>query len=355
MASVSEFWQDRSTLVTGATGLAGGWLIPALQKRGARIVAGVRSLSRRDGIFARNGWSRRIPVTEISLGDCDGLRRVIESYQVDTIFHLAGQTQTGHANEHPLETLEANAGGAWNILEAARQTRHCQVLVASSEKVYAKGTSLPGRSLPHREDDPLGGNTPYGVSKTCVDLVAGMYAATYGLPVGVVRCANLFGGGDSNVARAIPGVILATLRGERFTIHSDGRSLHNFLYVEDAVEAYLLLAEKLDRHPELRGEAFNLSSERPISVLDVVDRVLTLMGRVDLEPVVLGQASSGQILLGQARSDASAQYVSVDKASRILGWQPRTSLEEGLRKTIAWYAESNAPGDTCQIATSATC
>jgi CDP-glucose 4,6-dehydratase len=332
-----QFWQDRSTLVTGATGLVGGWLIPTLTERGARVTAVVRDSNSRAGIFALDGWSRRISVAGISLGDCGGLREIIELHEIDTIFHLAGQTQVGRAREYPAEALEHNARSTWNVLEAARSTRNCQVLVASSEKVYGKSGALP-----YREEDPLKGDSPYDVSKICADLISKMYASVYGLPVAIVRCANLFGGGDCNLARTVPGAILATLKGERFAIRGDGGSVRDFLHVQDAVDAFLLVAERLSAYPELRGEPFNFSLERPIAVIDIVRMILRLAGRTDLDPAVENCAVD----------DIREQYSSSEKARRVLGWAPKISLEEGLRMTIGWYAENYAFSPVSQSATS---
>ncbi len=274
-------------------------------------------------MFAQQDWMDGTSVVEMPLGDCRRMIQVIGDYSVDTIFHLAAQTQVGLAKEDPLGTLEANVGGTWHLLEAARATRNCQVLAASSGNVYGESATLP-----HREEDPLNAAFPYDVSKSCGDLICRMYAVTYGVPVGILRFANLFGGGDSNLARGIPGIILATLRGEPFVIRSDGQSVRDFLYAEDAAEALLLLAEKLAAQPELRGEAFNFSLEHAITILDLVQLVLGLMERSDLEPIILGATAA----------EAHAHFLSAAKARHMLGWTPRLGMEEGLRRTIAWYS-----------------
>ncbi|MCX6620121.1 MAG: NAD-dependent epimerase/dehydratase family protein, partial [Acidobacteria bacterium] len=221
-------------------------------------------------------------------------------------------------------TLRANVMGTWNVLEAARESKIGQIVVASSDKAYGASPDLP-----YRETYPLQGKYPYDVSKSCTDLICGMYAATYGLPVGILRCANLFGGGDLNFSRTIPGVVKATLEGERFRIRSDGKFVRDFLYVKDAAQSYLRAAEGLATNPELAGEAFNFSLEVRLTVIDVVNQVLGLMQRSDLEPIVENQASS----------EIREQYLCCDKAHTILGWQPRFSMEQGLRETIAWYSK----------------
>jgi CDP-glucose 4,6-dehydratase len=195
-------------------------------------------------------------------------------------------------------------------------------LVASSDKAYGESPNLP-----YREDYPLQGRFPYDVSKSCADLITSMYARTYGLPAAIVRCGNLFGGGDLNFSRLIPGVIEATLRGERFKIRSDGLFVRDFVYVEDAAEAYMCLAENLARDRAIGGEAFNFSlGERP-TMLDLVEKVLTIMQREDLRPIVQNIANA----------EIREQYMDPTKAQTRLGWTPRCGMDEGLRRTIEWY------------------
>lgn len=309
--------------MTGGTGFLGGWLVRALLRAGAEVVALVRdevpqSMIEREGLLAR------IIRVHGCVGDLALLRRAMCEYSVDTVFHLAAQALVGVAKLDPVGTLDVNVRGAWNLLEAARQAGVRQIVVASSDKAYGCAERLP-----NAESDPLQGKYPYDVSKSCADLICGMYAATYSLPVAVLRCANLFGGGDLNFSRLIPGVVRSALFGEKFLIRSDGRFVRDFLYVRDAAAGYLLVAESLAANRSLTGEAFNLSLGVRITVLEVVRKALELMGRADLEPIVQNQASS----------EIREQYLAADKARRLLGWSPRYSLEEGLQETIDWYRE----------------
>ncbi|MCB1920664.1 MAG: GDP-mannose 4,6-dehydratase [Candidatus Competibacteraceae bacterium] len=318
-----NFWPKRRVLVTGATGLLGGWLTAELIQRGADVVVLVR-----DRIpacmFFRDGLDRKVSLVSGSLEDAGLLRRLMAEYEVETVFHLAAQTIVGVAKKDPVSTLKANVEGTWNLLDAMRQYPTAQVLIASSDKAYGNADSLP-----YTEEHPLKGEYPYDVSKSCTDLIARMYAMTYGVPVGIMRCGNLFGGGDLNFSRTIPGVILATSRGKRFEIRSDGLFIRDFLYVEDAVDGYLCLAEKLASDSSLTGEAFNLSLGLQLTVLDVTRKVLELMGRVDLEPIILNQASA----------EIRQQYLSAEKARCRLGWTPRIGMDEGLKRTIDWYRQ----------------
>lgn len=317
-----SFWKDRTTFVTGATGLMGGWLVKRLLAEGADVIALVRDKVP-NSMVVREGVIERCTQIQGSLADASLIRRVLTEYAVDTVFHLAAQPLVGVAKNDPVGTLEANVIGTWNELEASRLSPAIrQVIVASSDKAYGDSPNLP-----YTEAHPLEGRFPYDCSKSCADLICSMYSTTYNTPVCVVRCANLYGGGDLNFNRVIPGAIQATLKGEPFVIRSDGRFVRDFLYVEDAALGYMFVAEKLAANRDLIGEAFNLSLEAKLSVVDVVNDVLRLMGRTDLQPLILNQANS----------EIRQQYMFCGKARRMLGWKPQFSFEDGLTETIAWY------------------
>lgn len=307
--------------MTGATGLLGSWVVPELVRRGAEVVALVRDGAPRS-ILARDGWLDRIVTVRGSLSDDGLLRRAFAEYGVETAFHLGAQTLVGVAKVDPVGTLEANVRGTWLLLEAARQAGVKQVLVASSDKAYGDSANLP-----YFEDHPLQGRFPYDVSKSCTDLITTMYARTFGLCACIVRCGNLFGGGDLNFSRLIPGVIRATVRNEPFLIRSDGKFVRDFLYVEDAADAYLALAERMAADPSLAGEAFNFGLEMRPTMLELTEKVLGMMGRSDLRPVVQNIASA----------EIREQYLDAGKARARLGWKPRYGMDEGLRRTIDWY------------------
>jgi CDP-glucose 4,6-dehydratase len=242
---------------------------------------------------------------------------------VDTVLHLGAQAIVGTAARTPLSTFESNIRGTWTLLEAARQCARLvrRVVVASSDKAYGAHDQLP-----YTEATPLQGRFPYDVSKACGDLIALSYFHSYGLPVAVTRCGNLFGGGDLNFNRLIPGTIRSGLRGEPPQIRSDGSFVRDYFFVRDAVAAYLQLAERLPE-PGIVGETFNFGSETPLSVLEVVARVLAALGRPDLKPVVLNEA----------QQEIHRQYLDCAKARTRLGWGPTCSFDEGLVETIEWY------------------
>ncbi|MCK4859476.1 MAG: GDP-mannose 4,6-dehydratase, partial [Candidatus Omnitrophica bacterium] len=249
------------------------------------------------------------------------LERVINEYEIDTVFHLAAQTIVPIANRNPFSTFGTNIGGTWNVLEACRRAPLVRrIVVASSDKAYGDQEKLP-----YDENTPLEGRHPYDVSKSCADLLCRAYFETYKLPVCVTRCGNFYGGGDLNFNRVVPGTIRSVLNNEPPVIRSDGTLVRDYFYIEDAVEAYLLLAEKME-HLKIQGEAFNFSNELQIPVLELVEKIIAVMDS-NLKPVVLNEATN----------EIKHQYLSAQKAKRILKWQPRYTLEEGLEKTVNWY------------------
>jgi CDP-glucose 4,6-dehydratase len=321
-----DHWLEQSVLVTGATGFLGGWLVKELVERGARVVALVRDSAPRS-MLVRDGLIARIDIVQGSVADRSLLRRVMCEYEISTVFHLAAQALVGVARTDPIGTLETNIRGTWNVLEAARHSPIHALVVASSDKAYG-----PSANLPYEETHAMEGRYPYDVSKSCADLICRMYAETYGVPLCITRCGNLFGGGDFNFSRTIPGVIRTTLRGERFIIRSDGHYVRDFIYVRDAVLGYLLLAEAMAGESKLRGEAFNFSLGVGFTVLEIVERVLTMMARSDLTPIIQNIATD----------ELREQYMVADKAHRVLGWTPSFTMEQGLRETIAWYTNALA-------------
>jgi len=315
-------WHDHPILITGATGFLGSWLTRDLLGRGARVVCLVRDAAPHSALWQPELAGR---VEQVRGDVCDQalLERAIGEYEVETVFHLAAQAIVGVANRNPVSTFETNIQGTWALLEACRRSpKVARVVVASSDKAYGAHEVLP-----YTEAAPLQGRHPYDVSKSCADLLAQSYAVTYGLPVAVTRCGNLYGGGDLHWNRIVPGTSRSALRGERPVVRSDGSFVRDYLYVEDAAAANVRLAEALAEQPDLAGEAFNFSSEVQVSVLDLVGRILRLAGREDLEPDVRGEATH----------EIPHQYLDAGKARRVLGWSPAHTLDEGLTRALAWY------------------
>jgi len=318
-----NFWKDKKVLVTGATGLLGSWLVDELLKREARVTCLVRDWVP-DSRLLSEGMTNKASLVRGSLEDLELSIRTLNEYEIDTVFHLGAQTIVGTASRSPLSTFESNIKGTWVLLEACRLCDKLleRVIVASSDKAYGVHEKLP-----YNEDTPLQGCFPYDVSKSCADLISFSYYHTYGVPVAVTRCGNLYGGGDLNFNRLIPGTIISALRGERPVIRSDGSYLREYFYVRDAVEAYLDLAEQVPREG-IVGEAFNFGVERPYSVLELVQEILRVADRTDLEPEILNEA----------KHEIPEQWLDCTRAHERLEWQPRYSLEKGLQETIEWYS-----------------
>lgn len=302
--------------------MVGSWLVRALLPAGALVVGLVRDEVPQSELV-RTGMLSRIRVVHGDITDYATMERTLNEYEVDTVFHLAGQTIVGIANRAPLSTFESIIRGTYVTLEAARRCPTVRrVLVASSDKAYGTQSVLP-----YTEDMPLQGQTPYDVSKSATDLIAQAYAVTYGLPVAITRCANLYGGGDLNWSRLMPGTIRSVLQGQSPLIRSDGTFMRDYLYVRDAVRAYLMLAEALDR-PEIHGQAFNCGTDQPMSVLEMIRLIIRLSPHPELVPTVLDEA----------RNEIKDQYLDSAKIRRMVGWESIYSQEDALRETIDWYA-----------------
>lgn len=316
------FWGNMRVLVTGATGFVGSSLVAELLRRGARVVSLVRDWDPQSELI-RSGLIRRTTVVDGALEDYGTLARAINEQEVQTVFHLGAQTIVGAANRDPLPTFEANVRGTYNLLEACRVHRGLvrRVLIASSDKAYGECDVLP-----YTEATATLGNHPYDVSKSCADLIAQAYHRTYELPVVIARCGNIYGAGDLNWSRIVPGTIASLYREQRPIIRSDGKFLRDYVFVRDAVDAYLLMAERAE-DPAVRGEAFNFGPGRPLTVLQIVEAISRLMDKTHLEPVIQDVAT------GEIRD----QYLDSSKARSVLGWEPRCSLEDGLKATISWY------------------
>ena len=323
------FWKDRNVFVTGGTGLLGATLVEELLERGAQVTCLVRDWVPASRLVSEELMTRT-NVVHGQLEDTALCLRALNEYEIETVFHLGAQTIVGTANRSPVSTFEANIKGTWSLMDACRElgARIGRVVVASSDKAYGCHDKLP-----YTEEAPLQGRFPYDVSKSCTDLLSFSYYHTYQVPVAVTRCGNLYGGGDLNYNRLVPGTIRSALEGERPIIRSDGTFVRDYFYVRDAAQAYMQLAEAMD-DGKFHGEAFNFGTETPMSVTELVQLILEQMKRTDLEPVILGEASH----------EIPRQYLDCAKARRMLDWKPGHTLAEGLSATIDWYRNALEPG-----------
>lgn len=321
---MSGAWSGRRVFVTGATGIVGSWLVRRLLDEGAVVVTLIYDWDPQSELM-RSGDVGRTHVVSGGLEEISAVERAVNLHETDTVIHLGAQTLVGTANRNPLPTFEANIRGTYNLLEVCRIHRDLvkSVVVASSDKAYGDVAELP-----YSEEMPLLGKHPYDVSKSCADLLAGAYGHTYDLPVTVARCGNIYGGGDLNWSRIVPGTIRSLLSGQAPILRSDGTFTRDYIYVKDVVDGYLRLADRADQDG-VRGEAFNFSPGEPLSVIEITRTIQALMGREDLEPVILDQA----------QAEIRDQYLDCRKAAARLGWSSGYTLEEGLRETIAWYME----------------
>ena len=321
--AIMKFWQDRRVFVTGGSGLVGGWLVEKLLQQGADVIVLLRDWVPQSRLLSKKNLERAT-IVRGDLSDTRYLERVLAEYEVQSVIHLAAQTIVPIANKNPLSTFESNIAGTWNLLEACLHVKSvASIVVASSDKAYG---DVP--VLPYKETMPLQAVYPYDVSKACADMISLSYANSFDSPVAITRCGNFFGGGDLNWNRIIPGTIRSVIRDQAPVIRSDGTLIRDYIYVEDAVSAYMTLSEALAKNKTLKGEAFNFSNKTQKTVLALTKNILELLGS-NLVPIIQGN-NNGEI---------KEQYLDSSKASHVLNWKASFGLDEGLKKTVEWYKE----------------
>ncbi len=309
--------------MTGAYGLLGSWLVKELLESTASVTVVRRDYTPRSPLI-RMGLDCDVNIVHGDLCEDGLVARALAENDIDTVFHLAAQTIVPTANRSPLSTFETNIRGTWLLLEACRLHGTARVIVASSDKAYG-----PHSQLPYFEDHALQPRYPYDVSKAATDLLARSYWHTWQLPVAVTRFANLYGGGDANRSRLVPEAVFAALAGRAPVVRSDGSPERDFLFVQDAVAAYLAIADALEQN-EGQGEAFNAGGGGPHRVLDVVELICRLAG-TGVEPDVRGA--------GTPAGEIDRQWLDYSKLRELTGWEPAVALEDGLLRTIEWYRE----------------
>jgi len=317
-----RFWNNKSVLITGFEGFLGSNLTKTLFSSGSKIYGLDIKVGRKETILTAEDY-KRLKVIKGDVADYPLLRDTILKNKINVVFHLAAEALVEKCQTGPLSAFSTNIEGAWKLLEACRNSKDVQsIVIASSDKAYGSH-----KKLPYKEEAPLMGRHPYDVSKSCADLISLAYFHSYGLPVAVTRCGNIYGPGDFNFSRLVPDATRCALSGQTFLIRSDGKFTRDFVYVDDIINGYILLAEKL-RKLNLGGEAFNFSAESPIAVTDLVKKIFQVSGK-----------KPNFKILNKVRHEIRHQYLASAKARKILGWRTSLSLEKGLQKTFEWLSD----------------
>ncbi len=323
-------FQEKNVLVTGCAGFLGGWLSRTLVQKGANVVGIDREYKPESMIHELKADAELI---EGTIEDLDLLMNIVRDRKIEFIYHLAAQSIVGIASRDPIGTFKSNIEGTWNVLETARllgQTNDVEdrrlrgIILASSDKAYGDQEILP-----YMEDAPMQGRFPYDVSKSCADLIARSYYLSYKVPVCITRCGNLFGAGDLNLSRIVPDTLTHVFKNEPVTIRSNGKPVRDYLYIKDAVNAYLMLSERMWTDASVHGEAFNISNQAPMSVLECVDKILAVTGREDLKPIIQGTATR----------EIEEQFLDATKINKVLGWKPQYDFKAGLEESLSWYKD----------------
>jgi CDP-glucose 4,6-dehydratase len=325
IGEAGAWFAGRVVLVTGAQGFIGSWLTERLLDLGAAVVVPQRDVPARSR-FQAEGLDHRCQLVQADVTDFQAMLRVLLEHQVSAVVHLAAQAIVGIANAAPLSTFETNVRGTYTVLEACRVSRGDgvsieRIIVASSDKAYGE------IDLPYREDALLQPRYPYDVSKASADMIARSFACTFAMPIAVTRLANVYGGGDFNFDRLVPDTVRALVRGARPVLRSDGTAERDFIYVEDAVNAYLAVAASLG-DPSMYGRPWNAGSGRSYPVLEVVQELIDISGR-EVEPDIRGS--------GTPHGEIDRQWLDATVIRERLGWQPQWDLRRGLEATYRWY------------------
>jgi CDP-glucose 4,6-dehydratase len=317
-----EFWKKKRVFITGHEGFLGSNLTKRMIYYGARVVGLDTNVKRKNTLFTADDYCA-IKTFKGSVADPTLVRKIIAEHKPEIVFHLAAEAIVGKCNNDPICAFKSNIEGTWNVLESCRSKGFIKaIIVASSDKAYGSH-----KILPYKEDAPLIGNHPYDVSKSCADLIAYTYFHTYGTPIAVTRCGNIYGPGDFNFSRIVPDAIRCAIENKTLKIRSDGKFTRDYVFVDDIVNGYIMLAEQLQRKL-LSGEAFNFSDESPITVRELARKIFDTAG-VKIDCVVLDHA----------KYEIKHQYLAASKARNVLGWKPLFTIEQGLMKTVEWYGE----------------
>lgn len=315
-----KFWKNKKVLITGYEGFLGSHLTRNLLSCGAKI-SGLDIKTHRTQTILLDKELNKINIIRGNVENLSLISKIIRENKIEYVFHLAAEALVEECLQKPVKAFSTNIKGTWNILEAVRNSNTIKaIIIASSDKAYGSHNILP-----YKEDAVLKGNHPYDVSKSCTDLIAYTYFYTYGVPACITRCGNIFGPGDFNFSRIVPDAMRCALFGKKLLIRSDGKFTRDYIYVEDVVMGYMVLAQKMQKL-KLFGEAFNFSNESSISVLGLVENIYKICGRI-----------THRKILNKAKYEIRNQYLSAKKAKRILGWKPEYTLQRGLSETINWY------------------
>ncbi len=315
-----HFWYNKKVLITGYEGFVGSNLTKKLISLKAKIVGLDIKTYRKDTILTSDDY-KKIVAIKGNVSNYQIVKKIIDKYRIEIIFHLAAESIVSKCNKNPGRAFNTNIKGTWEILEASRNSKTVKsIIIASSDKAYGSH-----KKLPYEENTPLKGDHPYDVSKSCADLIAYTYFRTYRLPVVITRCGNIYGPGDFNFSRIVPDTIRCILLNKKLLIRSNGKFIRDYIFIDDIIEGYILLAEKMHKL-KLSGQAFNFSNEEPITVLELIKRIYKIVNR-----------APNYKILNEAKYEIKYQYLSSKKAKKILKWEPKYNLNEGLKKTIEFY------------------
>lgn len=315
--------KNKNILVTGGAGFVGGHLVEELINLKANVIVVDILFDKKSYLYRTYDIDKKCVLIKQNICDYKKLLSLIKKYKIDFIFHLAAQAIVEDAYKDPKYTLDNNILSTINVLEAVRINQQIKgLVVASSDKSYGKL-----KKQKYIETDPLSGDHPYDTSKSVTDLISTTYYKTYGIPVVVTRFGNIYGEGDLNFSRIIPGIMKSIIKNEQLMIRSNGKYIRDYLYVKDVVNGYILLAKNINK---VKGEAFNFGSDDTLTVVEVIKAIeKSLNKKIDYK------------IINTAKNEIPYQSLDYSKIKKSLGWKPKENIRSTAEKILEWYKKYN--------------
>ena len=327
-----NFWENKNIFITGIAGFVGSNLAKNLEKCGANVI-GITKSKRKDSLLYYEKIDKKINLIFGDITNKELLKSVFLKYKIEICFHLAAQVEVGSAKKYPYLTWETNVRGTYTLLEVIREYKSeiKAVVVASSDKAYGH---YPKNKLPYKENYELKAEYPYDTSKACADMIAKTYAAKlFKLPILITRFANIYGPGQLNFTALIPDAIKSCISKNKFIIRSNGESIRDFVYIDDIIDLYKLLAENLYKNPKkFSGEVFNAGTNIRHKIKDIIKEIFTYGKKNKELKEILKKMHKNK-----TSGELVAQYMDYEKLNTYLGWKPKFKFSNTLPDLFSWY------------------
>ena len=320
--------KNKKILVTGCYGFVAQHLINELLINNNKVV-GIYNVKNQLKIFKNTKYEKqnKLIIKKIDIRDKEKIKKLLKKNKFDYCYHLAAISQVLKSNKSPEETFQINIFGTINLIENFRKyQKNIKFIFSSSDKAYGES-----RQLPYKEHFPLNGLNPYDASKACSDIIARSYAKSFNIQICVTRFVNIYGPGDVNWQRIIPGTLNSLIKSKKPILRSNGKFKRDYLYIDDVIDGYMRLGQQMGINKTISGIAFNFGSGKPITVLNLVKIILKFFDK----------QSSFLVIKNKAKNEITDQYSGYELANKILKWKPKVSIEDGIKKSFDWYKNNS--------------